>query len=82
MRELERHETDKIFEQLEALGWVDIVPSPRKGYPPHWVVNSVVHERFKERAKASKERRERGREMAKEISATIKSSMATTPEDE
>jgi hypothetical protein len=46
MRDLERRETDAIFEQLEALGWVDIVPSPRRGYPPHWVVNPAVHQKF------------------------------------
>jgi hypothetical protein len=63
MRDLKRHETTAIFEQLEAMGWVDIVPSPRPGYPPHWVVNPLVHQRFAERAKASKERRERGREL-------------------
>ena len=28
MRDLEADETDAIFEQLEALGWVDVVPSP------------------------------------------------------
>jgi hypothetical protein len=64
MRKLERRETTAIFEQLEAMGWVDIVPSPRPGYPPHWVVNPLVHQRFAERAKASKERRDRGREFA------------------
>jgi hypothetical protein len=73
MRDLERRETDAIFEQLEALGWVDIVPSPRRGYPPHWVVNPAVHQKFAGRATEAKERRSRGREMAKEISASIKS---------
>jgi hypothetical protein len=66
---------------VELLGWVDVVPSPRRGYPPHWVVNPAVHQKFEERAKEAKERRERGREMAREISAAIKSSKATPKEE-
>jgi hypothetical protein len=61
MRKLEKRETTAIFEQLEAMGWLDMVPRP--GYPPQWVVNRLVHQRFAERAKASKERRERDREL-------------------
>ncbi len=63
MRGLKRNETDAIFEQLEALGWVTIVPSRRRGAPPQCVVNPLVHQRFAEHAKAAKERRERGREL-------------------
>ena len=66
MRKLERHETTAIFEQLEALGWVDIVPSPRHGYPPHWVVNPLVHVRFAERAAAEAKRRAQDRKIIEE----------------
>ena len=67
MRDLKRHETEAIFEQLEALGWVSRTPGPRPSDPPHWIVNPVVHQRFAERAKASRERREQDREMVDAI---------------
>ena len=57
MRSLKRHETEAIFEQLEALGWVTRTPGPRPSDPPHWVVNPVVHQKFAERAEAEKKRR-------------------------
>jgi hypothetical protein len=61
MRKLTRRDTDVIFEQLEAMGWVTRTPGPRPGDPPHWTVNPVVHQKFAERAKSEAERRERER---------------------
>jgi hypothetical protein len=61
MRKLTRHETEAIFEQLDALGWVSRTPGPRPSDPPHWIVNAVVHQKFAERGKAEAERRKRER---------------------
>ena len=61
MRGLERRDTEAVFQQLEALGWVTMVPGPRRTDPPHWKVNPGVHEKFAERAKQEAERRQRER---------------------
>ena len=58
MRKLERRDTDAIFEQLEALGWVTKTPGPRHSAPPFWVVNPAVHQRFTARAEAERNRRD------------------------
>jgi hypothetical protein len=63
MRGLKRHETEAIFEQLEALGWVARIAGSRPSDPPRWIVNPAVHQRFAERAQAAKKRREQDREM-------------------
>jgi Protein of unknown function (DUF3987) len=63
MRDLKRRDTDAIFEQLDALGWVTPVPGPRPSSPSHWVVNPAVHQKFAEKAKAEADRRERERTM-------------------
>jgi hypothetical protein len=57
MRKLTDWDTLKIFEQLEALGWVER-KLPKK--PPakiRWIVNPQVHTRFANRAKREAERR-------------------------
>ena len=51
MRGLTRQDTEKVFEQLEALGWLTRVPGPRPALPPHWLVDPQVHRLFAERAK-------------------------------
>jgi hypothetical protein len=67
MRGLKKHETEAIFEQLEALGWIIRTPGSRPSDPPHWIVNPVVHQRFAERAEAAKKRREQDRKMIGEL---------------
>ncbi|MDE5446477.1 DUF3987 domain-containing protein [Bradyrhizobium sp. CSA207] len=67
MRQLERRDTEAVFEQLEALGWVMKTPGPRRTDPPHWTVNPVVHQKFAERAKAEAERRQREQAMILDI---------------
>ena len=67
MRGLARRETEAIFEQLEALGWVTRTPGPRHTAPPHWVVNPVVHQRFAERAKEAAKRRKQDGEMIDDL---------------
>jgi hypothetical protein len=63
MRGLERREIEAVFDQLDALGWVDRVPGPQPSSPPHWVVNPAVHVKYEQRAAAEKERRERERKI-------------------
>lgn len=65
MRSLERPEIDRIFEQLDALGWVSRIPGRRLTDPPHWLVNPEVHRRFAERAAREAEGRAQEREMLK-----------------
>ena len=67
MRKLTRRETEAIFEQLDALGWMTRTPGPRPSDPPHWIVNPVVHQKFAERGKAEAERRERDRAIIGEM---------------
>ena len=57
MRGLTRHETEQVFEQLEALGWLTRTPGPRPSDAPHWLVNEHCHQLFAERAKMEAERR-------------------------
>ncbi len=66
MRRLKPHEALSTLEQLEALGWLDRVPSPRNGKPDHWLVNPTVHQKFSERAKSETERRVEARQMIAE----------------
>jgi Protein of unknown function (DUF3987)/Primase C terminal 2 (PriCT-2) len=63
MRGLDKREIEAIFDQLDALGWIDRIPGPRPTAPSHWRVNPVVHARFAERARSEAERRLRDREM-------------------
>jgi hypothetical protein len=67
MRRLERREMDKIFEQLDALGWVNRVPGPRATDPPHWVVNPACHRLFAKRGEREESRRLGVREAIAEL---------------
>jgi hypothetical protein len=55
MRNLKRQDTEQVFEQLTALGWVAPVLS-KFGRPTHWNVNPEVHSLFANRAKGEAER--------------------------
>jgi hypothetical protein len=61
MRELEKRDTDRIFEQLEAYGWLERVPGRRYG-DVTWEVNPEVHRLFAKKAKKERERRQRERD--------------------
>jgi hypothetical protein len=50
MRRLKRRDTEEVFEQLGALGWLFPEPAPRPTDPRHWRVNPEVHRLFAERA--------------------------------
>jgi hypothetical protein len=63
MRNLTRMETLRIFEQLEALGWVAAMPSgPRANAAPTWAVNPEVHKAFHARRISEGERLKRAQE--------------------
>ncbi len=63
MRNLTRAETLRIFEQLEALGWVAAMPSgPRANAAPTWAVNPEVHKAFHARRISEGERLKRAQE--------------------
>jgi hypothetical protein len=61
MRGLTRRETDEVFEQLEALGWLTRTQGPRQGV--HWIVNPEVHVSFAERAAKEAVQRRAAREL-------------------
>ena len=61
MRKLEKRDTEALFEQLDALGWISRTPGSRATDPPHWIVNPLVHTKFAERARAEAQRRDRSR---------------------
>lgn len=66
MRRLNPDEASAVLEQLEAFGWLDRVPSPLRGAPPHWKVNPVVHSKFAEKAKTEAARRAEVRQIIEE----------------
>jgi hypothetical protein len=63
MRKLTRWDTERVFEQLEALGWVVRKPAPRPADPPHWQVNPEVHRLFADRAGQEATRRAATRDL-------------------
>jgi hypothetical protein len=63
MRRLDRRDIESIFDQLDALGWINRTPGPRPSDPPHWIVNPECHRRFHDRASKEAERRQREREI-------------------
>jgi hypothetical protein len=56
MRRMSRRDTNAIFEQLEAFGWIIQVQGKRYG-DVQWVVNPEVHCKFAAKAKDETERR-------------------------
>jgi Protein of unknown function (DUF3987) len=62
MRGLERQDIERVFDQLEALGWLMPTPSPYRSKPPHWEVNPEVHRRFA--ARGEREATERAKQRA------------------
>jgi Protein of unknown function (DUF3987) len=63
MRKLTRWDTERVFEQLEALGWVVRKPAPRPADPAHWQVNPEVHRLFADRAGQEATRRAETRQL-------------------
>ena len=67
MRGIDRPNIQRIFEQLEALGWLQQTPGKRPTDPPHWRVNSAVHARFAARAELEFKRRQMAKAMMAEL---------------
>jgi hypothetical protein len=62
MRRLADRDTLRIFEQLEALGWVERRLPKKPQEKLQWIVNPQVHIRFADRAKREADRRADDRE--------------------
>lgn len=62
MRAMDRHQTQKVLEQLEAFGWLEQAPMPRNVTTPRWTVCPSVHKLFEERGKRELKRRRAARQ--------------------
>jgi hypothetical protein len=63
MRRLKGGDIAAVFDQLDALGWVNRVAGLRPTDAARWQVNPICHRLFEERAKSEAARRTRDREM-------------------
>ena len=66
MRKLTKRDTEEVFEQLEALGWVSrtrVAGRTVKAGTVHWLVNPKVHTLFAERGAREAERRKEARRL-------------------
>jgi Protein of unknown function (DUF3987) len=68
MRKLTKRDTDAVFQQLEALGWVKCIP--RRNAADLWIVNKQVHDMFTERAEREAARRGEVRRVMLGLGAT------------
>jgi hypothetical protein len=68
MRKLTKPDVIRLFEQLEALGWVAPQPMPaRVNAAPVWTVNPDVHVLFADRAVQEAKRRVRVQQQIKDV---------------
>jgi hypothetical protein len=67
MRGLGRQDTERIFDQLDALGWISRIAGSRPTDPPRWVVNPEVHQLFTQRAARETAERARARAILQEM---------------
>ena len=65
MRNLNKEDTDKVFDQLEALGWIG-------RFKGKWIINPTVHTKFTERADKEAKRRNAARELIAKVAAGMK----------
>jgi uncharacterized protein DUF3987 len=63
MRRLTRWDTERVFQQLEALGWLEQEISLLPGEAPKWNVNPEVHKLYAKRAADEAARRSEARRM-------------------
>jgi predicted DNA-binding transcriptional regulator AlpA len=57
MRNLAKKDIEKIFDQLDAFGWINRIPAGRPADPPRWEVNPQCHRLFQARAEKEASRR-------------------------
>jgi len=69
MRRLKKKDTEEVFEQLGALGWLFPESAPRPTDPRHWRVNPEVHRMFTERAGREAARRAEVRDLFAQLVA-------------
>ena len=69
MRKLKKKDTEEVFQQLGALGWLFPEPAPRPTDPPHWRVNPEVHRLLPERARREAARRAEVRDLLAQLVA-------------
>lgn len=62
MREMDVDQAEEVLRKLDALSWVEPVPTARKDSTTY-VVNPAVFDDFAHRAEKEKARRERVREL-------------------
>jgi hypothetical protein len=75
MRGLDRPSIARIFEQMEALGWVEAEPGRRATDPSRWKVNPEVHLRYAARAEQERRRRKEARAVIAELASGTSFSM-------
>jgi hypothetical protein len=70
MRNLTERDTNGIFEQMDAFGWISRDPKARSTSEARfWTVNPEVHRVFAARAKEENERRQKQRQLIAEEAA-------------
>jgi hypothetical protein len=69
MRRLTKRETEEVFEQLEALGWLTRARGGGRTDRPFWAVNPHCHQLFAERGETERARREKARDLIRELLA-------------
>jgi hypothetical protein len=62
MREMDGEQAEEILRRLDAMSWLEPVPSARRDSVTY-VVNPVVYDEFEHRAEREKARRDRAREL-------------------
>jgi hypothetical protein len=72
MRKLTDWDTLKLFEQLEALGWVERRLPKKPQEKIQWIVNPQVHIQFADRAKGEADRRAAARKAVADVFAAHK----------
>jgi hypothetical protein len=68
MRGLKKRDIEDVFYQLDAFGWLDVLPKFRANETLKGKVNPEVHVLYSERGRKEEERRRRARE---EIAAAL-----------
>jgi hypothetical protein len=63
MKSFDRRTWAETLTQLDAWGWVEMVPGPRPTSPPQGIVNPMVHSKYAKRAEEEVARRKLSREI-------------------